>query len=161
MKLGFVGVRDPLLARRLLAAGVHVHACAAEPLEQDPRVVLLANAVAVAQALSAPRVIVLDLPDGFATELAIQDIWPECLPGDVIVDLAAGTAADARRRAASLASVRMHFVDGYAAKQGLALGGSAEAMRIVAPYADLAGTWTHAGPSGSGYHARLDAGESA
>ncbi len=161
MKLGFVGVRDAKLALRFASAGVRVHACSAPPLEGDARVVMLADAVAVAQALAAPRVIFLDIAGGFATELAIQDIWPECMPGDVIVDLGAGAAADARRRAAALASVRMHFVDAHASERGIALGGSEEAVRIVAPYAGLAGAWTHAGPSGSGYHARLDAGEGA
>lgn len=158
---GFVGVRDASLARRLAAAGVRVHACATPAIGGDAGVILFASAVEVAQSLVAPRVIFLDLPDGFATELAIADVWPECVADDVVIDLGAGTPADARRRAASLASVRMHFVDGYYGEQGLALGGSDEAVRIVTPLADLAGAWSHRGPSGSGYHARLGAGESA
>jgi 6-phosphogluconate dehydrogenase len=156
MKIGLVGVRDARLARRLASAGVHVFACGADDLAGDARIVRLPGPVAVAQALAAPRVVWLDLADGFATELAIQDVWPECMPGDVVVDAGPGTPDDAKRRAASLASAQLHFVDCHAdAEGGLVFGGSEEAMRIVAPYADLAGQWTHRGPCGSGYHARL------
>jgi 6-phosphogluconate dehydrogenase len=156
MKIGLVGVRDASLARRFASAGVHVFACGAEDLAGDARVVLLESAVAVAQALAAPRVVWLDLADGFATELAIQDVWPECAPGDVVVDAGSGTADDAKRRAASLASAQLHFIDCQVGADGLLVfGGSDAAMRIVAPYADLAGQWTHRGPCGSGYHARV------
>jgi 6-phosphogluconate dehydrogenase (decarboxylating) len=152
MKIGLVGMRDTRLARRFAAAGVHVFACGAGELPSDARIVVLPDAVAVTQALAAPRVVWLDLVDGFATELAIQDVWPECAPGDVVVDAGAATPADARRRAASLASVRMHFVDCHVGDDGvLAFGGSDDAMRIVAPYADLVGQWQHRGPSGSGF----------
>lgn len=157
MKVGLVGVGDARIARRFASAGVRVFACGAACLEGDARIVLLPSAVEVAQSLAAPRVVWLDLADGFSTELAIQDVWPECVPGDVVVDAGAGTAADARRRAASLASARLHFVDCFVGEDGrLVFGSSDEAMRIVAPYADLAGQWVHRGGSGSGYHARLD-----
>lgn len=156
MKIGFVGVREGSLARRLASAGVRVFACDAPLLSGDARIVLLPNAVAVAQALAAPRVVWLALADGFATELAIQDVWPECAAGDVIVDAGGGTVEDACRRAASLASARLHFVDGHVHGDGrLSLGGSDDALHIVAPYADLAGRWTHVGATGSGYHAGL------
>jgi 6-phosphogluconate dehydrogenase len=152
MKIGLVGMRDARLARRFASAGVHVFACGADELAGDARIELLPNAVAVAQALAAPRLVWLDLADGFATELAIQDVWPECAPGDVVVDAGAGTPADARRRAASLASAQLHFVDCHVGEDGsLAFGGSDDAMRIVAPYADLVGQWTHRGPCGAGY----------
>ncbi|MFO1306635.1 MAG: NAD(P)-binding domain-containing protein [Burkholderiales bacterium] len=157
MKVGFVGVRDARIALQFASAGVEVFATSA--CADGARIVVVENAVVVAQALVAPRVIFLDLPDGFATELAMADVWPECEAGDVVIDLGAGTPDDARRRAAALASVRMHFVDGYASGQGLALGGSEDAVRVAARYLDLAGAWTHRGPSGSGYHARLDTGD--
>src|SRR5262245_53600398 len=102
MKIGLVGLRDPRLARRFASSGVRVFACGAEDLVGDARIVLLPDAVAVAQALASPRVVWLDLADGFATELAIQDVWPECAPGDVVVDAGAGSPEDAKRRAASL-----------------------------------------------------------
>jgi len=158
MDIGFVGLRDDRVARRLAAAGVRVFGC-------DPAggvdalstiVVPLHDAVAVAKALTAPRVAWLDLPTGFATELAIQDVWPEFSSGDVIVDAGGGTAADGVRRAASLASARMHFVDCWVRDDlTLVLGGVADAIRVIAPYVELIGAWTHAGPPGSGYHAAL------
>ena len=157
MKIGLVGLRDARIARRLASSGVHVFACGAKDLAGDARIVLLPDAVAVAHALAAPRVVWMDLADGFATELAIQDVWPECAPGDVLVDAGTGTPDDAKRRAASLASAQLHFVDCHVGADGLlSFGGSEDAMRIVAPYAELAGQWTHRGPCGSGYHARLD-----
>lgn len=159
MKLGFIGMRDVRLARRFASVGIHVLAASVTAAERDARIVVLDGAVAVAQALAAPRVIFLDLPDGFTTELAIADVWPECDAGDVVIDLGPGTPDDARRRAAALASVRMHFVDAHASEQGLVLGGSAEAIRVTSGYLDLAGAWAHRGPSGSGYHARLEAGD--
>ena len=159
MRIGFVGMRDARLVRRFASAGVQVFATAAIALERDARIVVLDGAVAVARALAAPRVIFLDLPDGFSTELAIADVWPECEAGDLVIDLGPGTLDDARRRAAALASVRMHFVDAYAGPQGLALGGSDDAIRRASGHLDLAGAWAHRGPSGSGYHARLDAGD--
>ena len=156
MNIGFVGVRDARLARRLAASGVRVCACWTDGLAGDARIELLPDAVAVARALGAPRVVWLDLADGYATERAIQDVWPECALGDMIVDMGPGNVDDARRRVASLASAGLHFVDCHFGAGGqLAFGGSEEAMRIVAPYADVAGSWTHGGPSGSGYHARL------
>lgn len=157
MDIGFVGIRHDQVLRRLAHAGVRVFACdpegRAEALAAED-VVWLPDAVAVARALRAPRVAWLDLPTGFATELAIQDVWPEFAPGDVIVDAGAGNAADASRRAAALASAHIRFVrcrvsDG--AGGSLVLGGDAAAIAVVAPYADIvAGPkgWTH----GSGYH---------
>jgi 6-phosphogluconate dehydrogenase len=156
LNTGFVGVRDARLAYRFAAAGVRVFACWTDGLPGDAGIELLPDAVAVARALAAPRVVWLDLADGYATERAIQDVWPECARGDVIVDVGAGNVGDARRRAASLASAGLHFLDCHFAAGGqLVFGGSEEAIRIVAPFAGVAGSWTHRGPSGSGYHARL------
>ena len=156
MNIGFVGVRDTPLVRRLAAGGVRVFACGTDDPAAGARIEVLPDAVAVARALATPRVVWLDHADGFATERAIQDVWPECAPGDVVVDMGPGDVADARRRAASLASARLHFVDCHVRADGLlAFGGSEDAMRVLAPYANLAGRWTHRGASGSGYHARL------
>ena len=76
--------------------------CAAD----DAGIVALrdAVAVAVARALAAPRVVWLDLPTGFATELAIQDVWPELRAGRRDRRRGRRHLADGQRRAASLAS---------------------------------------------------------
>ncbi|HTQ01328.1 MAG TPA: NAD(P)-binding domain-containing protein [Casimicrobiaceae bacterium] len=167
MEIGLVGLRDERVARRFAAAGVRVFACDAEgradALAAASILVAKPGAAAVAQALHAPRVVWLDLPTGFATELAIQDVWPEFSPGDVIVDAGRGTPSDGARRAAQLASARILFVDGRVrAEDGrlrLYLGGGEAAVRALAPYADvLAGPsgWMHCGAAGSGYHWELD-----
>jgi len=158
MDIGYIGAGTDLV-QRMQAAGMRVFACGVDTANSLP------NAVAVARALSAPRVVCLDLPEGFATELAIQDVWPECAPGDAVVDFAGGTPADGRRRADALASVRMHFIDAYVQRDeaGLALrvGGHADAVRAVAALLDAlcgSGRWTHCGPPGSGYHSAMDGG---
>lgn len=156
---GFVGLRDDRVARRLARAGWRVVACDdhAAPEAMAPSIVRVAHAVAVAKALAdPPRVVWIDLPTGFRVELAIQDVWPEMGPGDIVVGADAGTAGDGARRAASLASARMHFVDCFVSDDlALTVGGSDDAIARVAPLLDLAGPWTHAGPPGSGYHAAL------
>src|SRR5262249_40096447 len=108
--------------------------------------------------VGAPRVAWLDLATGFATELAIQDMWPEFAPGDVIVDAGGGTAEDGRRRAASLASAHIHFVDCRITDAMLFVGGSAAAVRVIPPYLDLLGAWTHCGLAGTGYHGGMEEG---
>jgi 6-phosphogluconate dehydrogenase len=153
--IGFVGAQCRPLVEKLAAAGTPLAWCAPDA-HGERGVACLDNAVLLAQALAAPRVVWLRLPDGFATELAIQDVWPELDPGDVVVDAGSGAATDGRRRAASLASARIGFVDCGMADGALFLGGETEAIRIVAPYAGtIAGEagWMHCGPAGAGYRA--------
>lgn len=168
MDIGLVGLRDERAARRLAAAGVRVFACDAQGradlLAAESIVVARPGAVAVAQALRPTRVAWLDLPTGYATELAIQDVWPEFSPGDVIVDAGGGTPEDGARRTVQLASARLLFVDCRVQVEGdrlaLYIGGDDAAVRAIAPYADaLAGParWTHCGPAGSGYHHAMEA----
>ena len=153
--IGFVGSQCRPLVERLLAAGSPLAWCAPQERE-EPGVIRADNAVRLAQALIAPRVVWLRLEDGFTTELAIQDVWPELDPGDVVVDAGNGKPADGIRRAASLASARIGFVDCGVAAGTLFLGGEADAIRLVTPYANaIAGAsgWTHCGPAGTGYRA--------
>jgi 6-phosphogluconate dehydrogenase len=154
LHIGFVGSRCRPLVERLAQSG-HAIAWSAPEGEAITGVVAFSNAVELARALVVPRVAWLDLPTGFATELAIQDVWPEFSPGDVIVDSGGGTVHDAKRRAASLASANIRFVDARTVRENgiaLFLGGDAAAIEIVAPYADaLAPGWTHCGGPGTGY----------
>ena len=166
MDIGFVGLRRDAVARRLAQAGIRVLGVdadgRAEALAAESVLVAMPDTVALARALAAPRVVWLDLATGFATELAIQDAWPELAPGDVIVDAGGGDASDGHRRAASLASARIHFIDcfvhGDESRLALSVGGDPVAVRVLAPYADIvagATQWTHCGPPGAGYHAGL------
>jgi 6-phosphogluconate dehydrogenase len=164
MDIGFVGLRDDRAARRLARAGVRVFGCdpegRAQALAAESVLFAMPDAVALAKALTPPRVAWLDLPTGFATELAIQDVWPELAPGDAIVDAGEGVAADGIRRAASLASARIQFVDCRVRREDghVFVGGDDAAIGVIAPYlAIIAGDagWTHSGPAGAGYHSRM------
>lgn len=153
-RIGFVGSRCRAFVERLATAGTTVAWHAPDFAGAADRVVRADDAVRLAQALGPPRVVWLHLADGYATELAIQDVWPELAVGDVVVDSGLGAPGDGARRAASLASARIRFVDCGIAEGMLFLGGEADAIRAVAPYADtIAGTpgWTHCGPPGTGY----------
>jgi len=123
----------------------------------------LPSSVAVARSLAAPRIVWLCVSAGVATELALQDVWPELAAGDVIVDVGDAHYHDAPRRAAALASVGIHFADCGMRDTGddaatVLLGGSAEAARIVAPLARIAagkGTYAHCGSAGAGHYVRM------
>ena len=53
-----------------------------------------ANTIAVPQMLSPRRIVWLMVPAGTATELAIEDVWPEFQPGDVIVQIGSTKITD-------------------------------------------------------------------
>jgi 6-phosphogluconate dehydrogenase len=93
------------VARRLARGGVNVFGFDAEgraaTLADEKILIGMPTAVALARALSAPRVVWLDVAPGFDTEVMIQDIWPELAAGDVIVDAGGTRYQDAQRRAAA------------------------------------------------------------
>lgn len=169
MDVGIVGLAGAgaVLARRWAAAGIRVAVCdrdgRAPRDDRGHRAGVLASAVAVARSLAAPRIVWLCVPAGTATELALQDVWPELSAGDVIVDAGDAQYRDAPRRAAALASVGIHFADcgmrdGDSDAATVLLGGSAEAARIVGPLARIAagkGVYAYCGPSGAGHFVRM------
>jgi 6-phosphogluconate dehydrogenase len=172
MDIGFVGLSgdSARVARQAARAGVNVFGFdtsgRAAALADEKVLVALPDAVALARALSAPRVVWMNVQPGKETELAIQDVWPELAPGDVIVDAAAAAHEDAPRREAALATVNIHFVDCVVAPpegdddDGLVLyfGGNPAAAQVFAPMADVlapGGGWLHFGSSGSGHYLRM------
>ena len=165
LAIGMVGLAHDDVRHRLLRAGVRILACdpecrAASRMEEG--IEARADAAGVARSLAAPRVAWIELATGFATELAIADVWPEFAEGDVIVSAGHGDAADARRRAAALASARIHFVDCVVHRDpalSLRLGGHDAAIAVLTPYLDIAAgraAWTHGGQSGASYHCGMD-----
>jgi 6-phosphogluconate dehydrogenase len=169
MDVGIVGLAGAgaILARRWACAGLRVAVFDRDgrtsPDEGTQGARALPSAVAVARSLAAPRVVWLCVPAGAATELAMQDVWPELAAGDVIVDAGDAHFDDAPRRAAALASVGIHFADcsvrdGDADAATVLLGGSAAAVRIVGPLARIAagkGVYAHCGPAGAGHYVRM------
>jgi len=169
MDIGIVGLSDGNVARRLAHGRVNVLAFDADGLAAtlaDERVVVaMPTAVAVARALSAPRVVWMNMTPGFATEVMIQELWPELAAGDVIVDASGARYEDAQRRGAALATVRIHFVDCTIAPTAddpdhghvLVFGADPAAARILAPYARILAPdkgWLHGGPVGAGHYIR-------
>lgn len=172
MDIGIVGLSDGNVARRLMRGGVNVFGFDSEgraaALADERILISMQTAVALARALSAPRVVWMNMPPGFATELMIQEVWPELAAGDVIVDASGFLYQDAQRRAAALATARIHFVDCAIAPAAdpsglghvLVFGGSPDAARIVAPYAQILAPepergWLHCGPVGSGHYVKM------
>jgi len=161
------------MARRLARAGVRVvgfdpDAKARAALAAE-RVIEPADSVqALVRGLAPRRIVWLMVPSGNVTELAIQDIWPELVAGDVIVDGGNAHYKDSERRAAAVASAGVRFVDcgvsggvwglenGYA----LMFGGDAEAAKAIEPYAKILAPapdrgWMHCGPAGSGHFVKM------
>ena len=175
MEIGIAGLgrMGGNMARRLARGGVRV-------VGFDPDVGVRAalqaegvlhpadSIVDLVQRLAAPRVVWLMVPAGDATELAVQDAWPEMSRGDVLVDGGNANYKDSQRRANALSTAGVDFVDcgvsggvwgldnGYA----LMFGGSDAAAARLAPYARILAPapdrgWLHCGPAGSGHFAKM------
>ena len=175
MDIGIVGLgrMGGNMARRLARAGVRVVGFDPDPKQMDALVnegvIEPASSVrTVPHALSPRRIVWLMVPAGTATELAIEDIWPEFQAGDIIVDGGNANYKDSQRRAAALASAGMPFVDcgvsggvwgldnGYA----LMFGADADAARAIEPYVKILAPspergWLHCGPPGSGHFVKM------
>jgi 6-phosphogluconate dehydrogenase len=175
MDIGIVGLgrMGGNMARRLARGGVRVvgfdpdrDLC--EALAAEGVLVAAESAIKLVHALSAPRVVWLMVPAGQTTELVVQDVWPEMQRGDLVVDGGNANYKDSQKRAASLATAGIHFVDcgvsggvwgldnGYA----LMFGGSDDAARMLVPYARILAPapdrgWLHCGPAGAGHFAKM------
>jgi 6-phosphogluconate dehydrogenase len=119
----------------------------------------------LAEALPAPRVVLLSLPAGEATAKMATELGKVLEPGDVVVDGANSHWEDSKRRHAELADRGVHFLDaGVSGVEGarrgacFMVGGEEEAFRIVEPlFRDLSvedGCF-RAGPSGAGHFTKL------
>ena len=175
MDIGLVGLgrMGGNMARRLARQGVRV--VGYDPDEavrarlRDEAVVEPVDTLqAVAARLAPPRVVWLMVPAGRATELAIQDLWPELARGDVIVDGGNANYKDSQRRAGGLATAGVEFVDcgvsggvwGLENGYTLMYGGSRQAAARVEPFVRLLAPapdrgHLHCGPAGAGHFVKM------
>lgn len=155
LAIGLVGLRNASSWKAWLAAGVAVHGCDPDPVHASAAaqsgVRVWPSAVAVAQAVPAPRVVWVDVAPGRATEIALQDVWPELAWGEVIVDGGEGDWRDARRREAALASAGVRFADAADRAATLHVGGRHEAIDSLRMLLDAHGAWRHCGAVGSAH----------
>jgi 6-phosphogluconate dehydrogenase len=136
---------------------------------QRERVIEAADSMrAMVGQLSSPRVVWLMVPAGTATELMIEDVWPELVRGDVIVDGGNAYYKDSQRRAAALASAGVHFVDcgvsggvwGLENGYTLMYGATSEAVPAVLPYMRILAPGEdrghlHCGAPGAGHFVKM------
>ena len=175
MELGLVGLgrMGGNMARRLARGSVRVvgfdgDAGVREALAREGVIEAADSVQALVARLAPPRVVWLMIPAGRATELTVQDVWPEMTRGDVIVDGGNANYKDSQRRAAGLATAGIEFCDcgvsggvwGLDNGYTLMYGGSPAAARLVEPFARILAPapdrgHLHCGPAGAGHFVKM------
>jgi 6-phosphogluconate dehydrogenase len=174
MEAGFVGLgrMGANMARRLMVGGhrVVVGNRSPEPVEQlaAEGAIPARSRAELVELLTAPRVVWTVLPAGAPTEEAVTELGGLLRQGDVLVDAANSYYRDSMRRAESLASRGIYFVDagtsggiwGRENGYSMSVGGSAEAFAIVRPLVETLAPapdrgWGHVGPSGAGHFVKM------
>ncbi|PND58663.1 6-phosphogluconate dehydrogenase (decarboxylating) [Mycobacterium sp. ENV421] len=167
MQLGLVGLgKMGFNMRQRLREGGH------EVVGYDPRpeVTDVPTLAALAEALSAPRVIWVMVPSGPITDDTISSLAEVLSPGDLVVDGGNSKYTEDGPHAELLGKNCISFVDagvsggiwGLAEGYGLMVGGSDEDVARVMPIfdtlrppGDLADGFVHAGPVGAGHYAKM------
>ncbi len=175
MDIGIVGLgrMGGNMARRLRRGGVRVVGFDPDrellgALVGEGAVEPAESAIKLVHALRTPRAVWLMVPAGQTTELVVQDVWPEMQRGDLLVDGGNANYKDSERRGASLATAGVHFADcgvsggihGLDHGYTLMFGGSADAARLIEPFARILAPapdrgWLHCGRAGSGHFVKM------
>jgi 6-phosphogluconate dehydrogenase len=174
MELAMIGLgrMGGNMARRLIRGGHRVVAYNRSPdpikeIEKEGAVGAYSLKTAIDQ-LKAPRVIWIMVPAGKPTDDMIDQLMSLLAKGDTIIDGGNSNFRDTLRRAESVKSKGLHFVDSgtsggiWGLKEGysLMIGGEKEAIEplrsifeTLAPAKDKG--WGHVGPSGSGHFTKM------
>ena len=167
MQLGLVGLgKMGFNMRERLRSGGH------EVVGYDPRpeVSDVQSLAALAEALTAPRVVWVMVPSGPITDETITALAEVLSPGDLVVDGGNSKYTEDAPHAELLGKKGIAFVDagvsggvwGLTEGYGLMVGGSDEDVARVMPIFDtlrpggeLADGFVHAGPVGAGHYAKM------
>jgi len=167
MQLGLVGLgKMGFNMRERLRGGGH------EVIGYDPRpeVTDVPTLAALAEALTAPRVVWVMVPSGPITDETITSLAEVLSRGDLVVDGGNSKYTEDGPHAELLAKKGIAFVDagvsggvwGLTEGYGLMVGGSDEDVARVMPIFDtlrpvgeLADGFVHAGPVGAGHYAKM------
>jgi 6-phosphogluconate dehydrogenase len=143
-----------------------------EVIGYDPRpeVTDVPTIKALAEALSAPRVVWVMVPSGPITDETIKTLATELSAGDLVIDGGNSRFTEDGPHAELLAEKGISYIDagvsggiwGLEEGYGLMVGGSdedvARAMPIfdtLRPPGDIADGFVHAGPVGAGHYAKM------
>lgn len=167
MQLGLVGLgKMGFNMRERLRGGNH------EVIGFDPRpeVTDVPSLAALAEALTAPRVVWVMVPSGDITHQTIVELAEHLQPGDLVIDGGNSRYTEDGPHAKLLGDKGISFIDagvsggiwGLTEGYGLMVGGSdedvARAMPIfdtLRPAGDVADGFVHAGPVGAGHFTKM------
>jgi 6-phosphogluconate dehydrogenase len=174
MEIGIVGLgrMGANMARRLVAGGHRVVVANRSP---DPVRELAAEGAEPAWSwdelvgsLAPPRVVWVMVPAGDPTEAMLEELAAMMSPGDLLVDGGNSYYRDSVRRAASLSSRGLRFVDagtsggiwGLAEGYSLMVGGEDDAVALLRPALETLAPapergWGHVGPAGAGHFVKM------
>lgn len=161
------------MARRLCRGGIEVvgynrSSEIVQTLAAEEGLIPAASLAEVVAKLSSPRVVWLMLPAGETTELAIRELIPMLVRGDVIVDGGNSNYHESERRGQLCAEAGIGFADvgtsggiwGLGNGYCLMAGGASEvvreiepALKVLAPAPDRG--WAHVGPVGAGHFTKM------
>ena len=167
MQLGLVGLgKMGFNMRERLREGGH------EVVGYDPRpeVSDVPTLAALAEALTAPRVVWVMVPSGHITDETIASLAAELAEGDLVIDGGNSRYTEDAPHAKLLADKGIAFIDagvsggiwGLKEGYGLMVGGSDEDVKRAMPIFDtlrppgeLSDGFVHAGPVGAGHYAKM------
>ena len=174
MEIGMIGLgrMGGNMARRLLNGGHRVFGFdpnrEAVEAAKGRGVFGASSIVDLVEKLAAPRAVWVMVPAGDATESTIESVAGALEPRDVIVDGGNSNYKDSVRRAASLASRQLLFLDagtsggvwGLTQGYSMMVGGDIEAFRRLEPIIQTLAPgkdrgYGHVGPAGAGHFVKM------